>query len=136
MKPIFCCLALVLVCACSKTTDTYAAEKEKPAKPPVTQPTAPVSKPVTPPAKPPAAAPVATDTSNDPADIELVARLRKVLVDDSALSVAAKNVVIVVKAGEVTLRGQVPTEAEKTRVYELATAVAGVGVENQIEVKP
>lgn len=95
--------------------------------------TAPGTKPV--PTNP--NAPVATDTSNDAADVQLTARVRKVLVDDAALSTASKNVTIVVNGGNVTLRGQVPSDTEKTRIDTLATGVAGVThVDNQIEIKP
>jgi osmotically-inducible protein OsmY len=126
MKPFICCLALALACACSKNTDTYAAGKP--------------SKPMTTTSRPADSIPAhpnATDTSNDKADIELQARVRKAIVDDSTLSTAAKNVVIVVKGAAVTIRGTVPTADEKTRIATLATNVAGVtNVDNQIEVKP
>jgi osmotically-inducible protein OsmY len=123
MKPIFCCLALALVCACSKSNDTYAS--------PSTTSTKPANTTSIP------AHPNATNTSNEKSDIDLQARVRKAIVDDSTLSTAAKNVVIVVKNAAVTLRGTVPTADEKTRITTLATNVAGVtNVDNQIEVKP
>lgn len=127
MKPIFCCLALALACACSKNNDTYASNSTPPAS--STSKSAPAS---TMPAHP-----NATDTSNDKSDIDLQARVRKAIVDDTTLSTAAKNAVIVVKNAAVTLRGTVPTADEKTRITTLATNVAGVtNVDNQIEVKP
>jgi len=125
MKPFICCLALALACACSKNTDTYAANGTSGTK------SSSASTTTIP------AHPNATDTSNDKADIDLQARVRKVIVDDSTLSTAAKNVVLVVKSATVTLRGTVPTADEKTRITTLATNVAGVtNVDNQIEVKP
>jgi hypothetical protein len=155
MKPIVFCLALALACACSKSTDTYGAEKSPPpatstTTPPAnTPPTPPANKPVTPPANkpltppsdmPPAAPitpPVATDTGNDPAEIELAANVRKALVGDSSLSTRGKNVVVVVKGGDVTLRGKVPSAEESTRIYDLASSVTGVNnVVNQLEVQP
>jgi hypothetical protein len=133
MKPFICLLALALVCACSKNNDAYASGK--PTQPPPAK-TAP-SNPSSMPGKNMPAHPNATDTSNEKVDIELQALVRKTIVDDNSLSTSAKNVVIVVKAGEVTLRGTVPTADEKTRIETLATDVAGVSnVDNQIEVKP
>jgi osmotically-inducible protein OsmY len=137
MKSLIPLLTLALVCGCSKDSDTYAAGK--PAQPMTTpaaknSPASPASSPAkaTMPAHP-----NATDTSNDKADIDLQALVRKTIVDDSTLSTAGKNVVIVVKGGAVTLRGTVPTADEKTRIASLATDVAGVSnVDNQIEVKP
>jgi osmotically-inducible protein OsmY len=122
MKPLICCLALALACACSKNDGTYAAGKTESSKaPPSTMP----------------AHPNATDTSNDKMDVDLQSRIRKAIVDDSTLSTAAKNVVVVVKSGAVTIRGTVPTVEEKSRIATLATGVAGVtNVDNQIEVKP
>jgi osmotically-inducible protein OsmY len=121
MRPILCCLALALACACSKSTDTYASGKSAP----------PATSTKTPPP------PVATDTGTDPADIELAARIRKALVDDSRLSTLGKNVVVVVKVGDVTLRGKVPSAEERSHIYDLASAVSGVNsVDNQLEVQP
>lgn len=135
MKPLISLLALVLVCACSKGSDTYASEKPAQSTTTSTAKTTPTSAPA--PGKNIPAHPNATDTSNDKADIDLQALVRKTIVDDSTLSTSAKNVVIVVKGGAVTLRGTVPTADEKTRVTTLATNVAGVSnVDNQIEVKP
>jgi osmotically-inducible protein OsmY len=89
----------------------------------------------------PPAAPVtppdATDTGTDPADIELAAKVRKALVGDSSLTTLGKNAVVIVKAGDVTLRGKVNSAEEKTRVYDLTSAVAGVvSVDNQLEIQP
>jgi len=147
MKPFICCLALALACACSKNSDTYAAGKSSESMTTTSQ--APTSKTPHPSNTPAPSAnspmpsdsmpahPNATDTSNEKADIELQARVRKEIVDDSTLSVAAKNVVIVVKGAAVTIRGTVPTADEKTRIATLATNVAGVtNVDNQIEVNP
>ncbi len=50
-----------------------------------------------------------TDQSNDPADIKMTADIRKMVVDDDSLSMAAKNVKIITIAGVVTLRGPVNT---------------------------
>ena len=48
----------------------------------------------------------------------------------------AKNVKIITENGVVTLRGPVKSEAEKTKIAELAKAAAGQAkLENQLEVK-
>ncbi len=135
MKPFITCLVLALACACSKNTDTYASQK--PGETATHASKTPASNSSTMPGKTMPAHPNATDTSNDKADIDLQALVRKSVVGDDTLSTSAKNVVIVVKSGAVTLRGTVPTADEKTRITTLATNVAGVtNVDNQIEVKP
>ena len=51
------------------------------------------------------------------------------------MSVNAQNVKIITQAGQLTLRGPVKTAAEKTRIEEIARAVAGENnVDNQLEV--
>ena len=136
MKPFISLLALALVCACSKNNDTYAAGKPSSStKAPHVE--APASNTAATSTKTMPAHPNATDTSNTKADVDLQALVRKSIVGDDSLSTSAKNVVIVVKSGDVTLRGTVPTADEKTRIGTLATNVAGVtNVDNQIEVKP
>ena len=76
------------------------------------------------------------DQSNDPADIKLVATIRKMVVDDKSLSMTAKNCKIITSGGRVTLRGPVNTAAEKTTVEAHATMSAGKDkVDSQLEVK-
>ena len=74
--------------------------------------------------------------SNTKADIELTRQIRRAITKDSSLSMMAHNVKIVSANGEVTLRGPVQTEQEKTSIASKAQAVAGVtNVDNQLEVK-
>jgi len=77
------------------------------------------------------------DQGTSPADVELSQKIRKALVTGPAnYSVAAKNVKVITVNGQVTLRGPVQTEAEKTAVATLARSVAGDGnVDDQLEVK-
>ena len=76
------------------------------------------------------------DQSNDPADIKLVATIRKMVVDDKSLSATAKNCKIITNGGRVTLRGPVNTAEEKATVATHATMSAGKDkVDNQLEVK-
>lgn len=76
------------------------------------------------------------DQSNDPADIKLVATIRKMVVDDKSLTATAKNCKIITAGGMVTLRGPVNTAEEKTTVEAHAVMAAGKDkVVNQLEVK-
>ncbi|CAN5446516.1 hypothetical protein BH18VER1_BH18VER1_02210 [soil metagenome] len=76
------------------------------------------------------------DQSNSSADIDITAAIRRAVVADKSLTMTATNVKIITADGVVTLRGPVNTEAEKTRIGELARKNAGSAkVENQLEVK-
>ena len=76
------------------------------------------------------------DQANRSADIKTTAAIRRAIVHDGALSTMAKNVKIITENGVVTLRGPVKSEAEKTKVAELARTHAGnAKVEDQLEVK-
>ncbi|HUK91165.1 MAG TPA: BON domain-containing protein [Blastocatellia bacterium] len=71
------------------------------------------------------------------ADRDLTRQIRKAVVSDKTLSVAAHNVKIVSRDGMVTLRGQVKSEDEKKAVEDKATEVAGAGkVTNELTVAP
>ena len=70
--------------------------------------------------------PTAIDQSDEPRDRALVARIRRDLVLDRSLSVRAKSVVVVVRDGVATLRGDVPDRAEHDRVVALVVSVPGV----------
>lgn len=77
-----------------------------------------------------------TDQSNDPADIKLVATIRKMVVGDKSLSATAKNCKIITAGGMVTLRGPVTTAEEKAAIENHAAMSAGKDkVDNQLEVK-
>lgn len=76
------------------------------------------------------------DQSNARADIDVTANIRKMLVSDSDLSMNAKNVKIITRQGNVTLRGVVSTDAEKAKIQDEAARIAGVrNVDNEIDVK-
>jgi osmotically-inducible protein OsmY len=77
-----------------------------------------------------------TDQGGSAADRELTANIRKAIVDDDNLSTNAKNVKIVTRDGQVTLRGPVKSTAEKAAIEAKATQVAGVKrVDNQLEIE-
>ena len=77
-----------------------------------------------------------TDQGNGKSDIGITAEIRKAIVKDGAMSMAAKNVKIVTTKGKVTLRGTVTSDDEKSKVEAIAKRVAGdAQVDNQLEVK-
>ncbi len=72
---------------------------------------------------------------NAKSDIEVLAKVRKSIVAAKGLSMNAKNVKILSNGGSVTLKGPVDSEAEKSRVEELAKSCRGVtGVTSMITV--
>lgn len=76
------------------------------------------------------------DQGQSQEDVRITADIRKALVGDGSLSMAAKNVDVITKDGMTTLKGNVKTDAEKASVEAKAKAVAGVkSVTNELEVK-
>jgi hyperosmotically inducible protein len=75
------------------------------------------------------------DQSGDKHDIDVTTRIRKALVDDDSLSTTAKNIKIVTIDGKVTLRGPVQTAEERAKIVKKATAIAGVRVDDQLDIK-
>jgi osmotically-inducible protein OsmY len=72
--------------------------------------------------------------SNDATDRDLLAAVRREIVDDTTLSTSAHNVKIIAEAGVVTLRGPVSNAEEKVRVGNHAKQVAGVAsVVNELD---
>ncbi len=59
------------------------------------------------------------------ADRKLTQKIRRAIVADKSLSTDAHNVKILVHDGQVTLRGQVKSEAEAKTVVDKATSEAG-----------
>jgi hyperosmotically inducible protein len=79
----------------------------------------------------------ADQQKENPADRDLAQKIRQSVVNDKSLSTYAHNVKIVAQDGQVTLKGPVRTEAEKTTIVAKATEIAGVGkVTNEITVAP
>ncbi len=82
-----------------------------------------------------AATPTADNSAHGKSDLDLTQDIRKAVMADSSLSTNAHNCKIVVQNGTVTLVGPVASDAERTRVAELAGQVAGADkVTNQLEV--
>jgi osmotically-inducible protein OsmY len=63
-------------------------------------------------------------------------KIRKAVIADKDLSTYAHNVKIIVKDGQVTLKGPVRSDDEKQKVQDLASQVAGADkVTNELMVK-
>ena len=82
------------------------------------------------------AMPVPTNQSNSTEALQTTANIRKAIMADGTLSVAAHNVKIVTQGSAVTLRGPVASAAEKARVVALARRNApGKDVLDQLTIK-
>ena len=81
-------------------------------------------------------APTADQQKENAADRELTKKIRSSIMEDKNLSTYAHNVKVIVREGEVTLKGPVKTEDERSAIEAKATAIAGTGkVQNQLTVK-
>jgi hyperosmotically inducible protein len=78
--------------------------------------------------------PTADNASNGKSDLDITQKIRKAVMDDSSLSTTAHNCKIVVQNGAVTLAGPVKSDAERTRVAELAAQAGGGTIDNQLQV--
>lgn len=75
------------------------------------------------------------DQSQNQADINVTAQIRKDILAQEDLSVNARNVKVVTADGHVTLRGPVQSQGEKDRIGEIARqAAGGKEVKNLLEV--
>jgi osmotically-inducible protein OsmY len=78
----------------------------------------------------------ADQQSNAASDREMTAKIRRSIIADKDLSMYAHNVKIIVRNGEVTLKGPVKTDDEKQKIQDLAAQVAGADkVTNDLSVK-
>jgi hyperosmotically inducible protein len=77
----------------------------------------------------------AMDQSNSQPDMKITQDIRQALVGSNTLSFSAKNVKIITRDAQVTLKGSVKSDSEKTTIGTLARSVAGISmVDNQLEV--
>lgn len=77
----------------------------------------------------------ADDQPNNPADRELLRKIRRAVTSEKNMSTKARNVKIMVTGGMVTLRGPVSSAEEKQRIEALAKQLAGdANVTNNLEV--
>jgi hyperosmotically inducible protein len=76
------------------------------------------------------------DQGNNQADLDTTAQIRKEIIAGKNMSVNARNVKIVTKNGQVTLRGPVNTVEEKRLIGGIADRIVhSENVDNQLEVK-
>jgi hyperosmotically inducible periplasmic protein len=81
--------------------------------------------------------PTADQQQNNRADRDLTQQVRKAIESDKNLSEYAHNVKVITQNGQVTLKGPVRSEEEKSAVEAKAAAVAGEGkVTSELTVKP
>ncbi|TVR39517.1 MAG: BON domain-containing protein [Planctomycetota bacterium] len=79
--------------------------------------------------------PTAGNQSETAADRKITQEIRKAVMDDSDMSMAARNATIVTINGVVTLRGTVQNASERQSIAAKANRVSGVRrVENLLEV--
>lgn len=82
----------------------------------------------------PGATPLDQGTSE--ADVTVTQQIRQALMDDETLSMTDKNVKVITREGNVTLRGPVTGTIERARIEGIAQRIAGTGkVMNQLEVE-
>ena len=75
------------------------------------------------------------DQAENQADRTISQNVRKALIDDDSLSTDGKNVKVITSDGNVTLRGPVKSDKEKSEIESKAKQIAGVKkVDNQLEV--
>jgi osmotically-inducible protein OsmY len=74
------------------------------------------------------------DQSSAEADVALTRRIRQAITSDESMSLLARNVKIITRAGVVTLRGPVETAQERTTIATLAKDAGAVRVDNQLEI--
>jgi hyperosmotically inducible periplasmic protein len=134
-------------------------EKAPAPTPPIPGSTKPVA-PAATPASPPATTPAATEKSADPAkpadpvkpvstgsvpmdqsesaaNIRITGDIRRAILDDRGMSTLARNCKITTeKGGQVSLLGEVESQAERDAIVAKANAVVGVkNVNNMLEIK-
>jgi len=134
MKPFVLVASLaflgLLGCTDSRTTDQAANDRTTDA-PARNTPTVPESTPAT----PQAGAPASGTAAMSDADRALAQRVEEALRQDTTVASAAQNIQVHAMNGEVTLRGSVSSEQEKTNLASAAEKVPGVTrINNQLEV--
>jgi hyperosmotically inducible protein len=81
--------------------------------------------------------PNAEQQKSNRSDTTITRDIRRSIVGDKTLSTYARNVKVITRDGQVTLKGPVRTDEEKQTVEAKATQVAGVGhVKNDMSVAP
>jgi hyperosmotically inducible protein len=80
--------------------------------------------------------PTADQAKNSAADLDIMQKIRKAVMDDKSLSSYAHNVKVISQNQKVTLKGPVRSNEEKKNIEQKATDVVGAGnVTNQITIR-
>ncbi|HKV28534.1 MAG TPA: BON domain-containing protein [Candidatus Acidoferrales bacterium] len=69
----------------------------------------------------------ADQQKNNSSDIEITRRIRRLIINDKALSTYAHNIKVITRGGRVTLKGPVNSRKEKEVITAKASEVAGHG---------
>jgi hyperosmotically inducible periplasmic protein len=81
--------------------------------------------------------PTADKQQNNQSDRDITQQIRQAIIADKTFSQYARNVKVITQNGQVTLKGPVRTDDEKSAIEEKAKAIAGDGnVTNDLTVKP
>jgi osmotically-inducible protein OsmY len=81
--------------------------------------------------------PTADQQKANHSDSEITRNIRRSITQDKTLSTYARNVKVITQNGNVTLRGPVRSEEEKTAIEAKANQVAGSGhVKSELQVAP
>ena len=81
--------------------------------------------------------PTADQQSNNRSDRDITQQVRRSIIADKTLSMYAHNVKVITQNGQVTLKGPVRSDDEKSAVEAKATAIAGENkVTSELTVKP
>lgn len=85
---------------------------------------------------PPPKPPTADKQSQSKSDLAITQKIRREVVKDKTLSLMAHNCKIITQQGQVTLRGEVKSDAERTTIGDIAAKTAGADkVTNSLTVK-
>ncbi|MBN8555396.1 MAG: BON domain-containing protein [Deltaproteobacteria bacterium] len=77
----------------------------------------------------------ASDQKNNKADIDLSAKIRRDIMNNDDLSFNAKNIKIITRDGNVTLKGDVNNVSERSWIEQRAQAIAGEeNVKNELAI--
>lgn len=76
----------------------------------------------------------AEDQSNEQADLEIAAKVRRAVVGDDSISTYGHNIKIIVEGGQIILKGPVQNQDEKAKIEKIAKRNAGkLKVRNELE---
>lgn len=76
------------------------------------------------------------DQPQSKADVELLAKIRRAVLDQPNLSMDGQNVKIITGDNKVTLRGPVKDKAERNTIEKaVRTASGGLAVDNKLEIR-